>query len=48
MVVYNYSNAKVSGLGNISLTGNTTTATIKVTAEDGTVKTYTVKIEKGK
>ena len=42
----NNSNAKVSGLGNISLTGNTTTATIKVTAEDGTVKTYTVKIEK--
>ena len=34
----NNSNAKVSGLGNISLTGNTTTATIKVTAEDGTVK----------
>lgn len=42
----NDTKAKVSGLGNITLTGNTTTATIKVTAEDGTVKTYTVKIEK--
>lgn len=42
----NDAKAKVSGLGNITLTGNTTTATIKVTAEDGTVKTYTVKIEK--
>lgn len=42
----NDSKAKVTGLGNITLTGNTTTANIKVTAEDGTVKTYIVKIEK--
>ena len=40
------SKAKVSGLGTVTLTGNTTTTTIKVTAEDGTVKTYTVKIQK--
>jgi len=40
------SKATVSGLGNITLTGDTTTAKIKVTAEDGTTKTYTVKIEK--
>ena len=44
----NDSKASVSGLGNITLTGDTTTATIKVTAEDGTTKTYTVKIEKEK
>lgn len=44
----NDSKAKVSGLGNITLTGDTTTATIKVTAEDGTTKTYKVKIEKEK
>lgn len=44
----NDSKATVSGLGNITLTGDTTTATIKVTAEDGTIKTYTVKIEKEK
>lgn len=42
----NHSKATVSGLGNITLTGNETVATIKVTAEDGSVKTYTVKIEK--
>lgn len=44
----NDSKAKVSGLGNITLTGDTTTAIIKITAEDGTTKTYTVKIEKEK
>ena len=44
----NDNKASVSGLGNITLTGDTTTATIKVTAEDGTTKTYTVKIEKEK
>ena len=44
----NHSKATVSGLGNITLTGNETVATIKVTAEDGSVKTYTVKIEKEK
>lgn len=42
----NDSKANVTGLGNITLTGNTTTATIKVTAEDGTTKTYTVNIVK--
>ena len=42
----NHSKATVSGLGNITLTGNETVATIKVTAEDGSVKTYTIKIEK--
>ena len=44
----NHSKATVSGFGNITLTGNETVATIKVTAEDGSVKTYTVKIEKEK
>ena len=42
----NDSKAKVTGLGNITLIGNTTTASVKVIAEDGTPKTYTVKIEK--
>lgn len=42
----NDSKATVTGLGNITLTGNTTTANIKVTAEDGTVKTYKVTINK--
>ena len=42
----NDSKAKVTGLGNITLIGNTTTASVKVIAEDGTSKTYTVKIEK--
>lgn len=42
----NHSKATVTGLGNVNLTGKTTTATIKVTAEDGTVKNYTVVIEK--
>lgn len=42
----NHSKATVTGLGDITLTGDKTTATIKVTAEDGTIKTYTVNIEK--
>lgn len=42
----NNSKASVTGLGDITLNGDKTTTTIKVTAEDGTVKTYTVKIEK--
>lgn len=43
----NDSKATVTGLGNITLTGDTTTALVKVTAEDGTTtKTYTVKIER--
>jgi len=41
----NHSGAKVTGLGSVNLTGDTTTANVKVTAEDGsTTKTYTVKI----
>lgn len=42
----NSSKAKVEGLGEVILTGDETTATITVTAEDGTKKTYTVKIVK--
>jgi len=38
----NDSKAKVSGLGNITLKDGSTTATVKVTAEDGTIKTYTI------
>lgn len=44
--VVNHSKATVTGLGDITLSGDKTTATIKVTAEDGTVKTYIVNIEK--
>ena len=44
----NHSAAKVSGAGNVNLSGESTTATIKVTAEDGTVKNYTVTINKEK
>lgn len=42
----NESHAKVSGLGDITLTGDRTIANIKVTAEDGTTKTYVVNIVK--
>ena len=42
------SKAKITGLGDITLSGDTTTATVKVTAEDGTTKNYTIKIEKEK
>lgn len=42
----NHNKATVSGLGNITLTGDITVATIKVTAEDGTIKNYTVNIIK--
>lgn len=42
----NHSKATVTGLGNITLTGDSTTVEIKVTAEDGTVKKYTLKINK--
>lgn len=38
--------ASITGLGKITLTGDETTASIKVTAEDGTTKTYTIKIKK--
>lgn len=38
--------ATVTGLGTINLTGDSTTAYVKVTAEDGTTKTYTINIEK--
>ena len=40
--------ATVSGLGNVSLTNDTTTRTITVTAEDGTKKEYVITIEKDK
>jgi len=39
-------NATVTGLGTINLTGDSTTAYVKVTAEDGTTKTYTINIVK--
>lgn len=42
----NDSKATVTGLGNINLTGDSTIAYVKVTAEDGTTKTYTINIEK--
>jgi len=43
----NDSKATITGLGNVTLTGDTTTATVKVKAEDGkTTKEYTVKIVK--
>ncbi|MDD6223979.1 MAG: cadherin-like beta sandwich domain-containing protein [bacterium] len=42
----NDNKATVSGLGNITLIGNTTSANVKVTAEDGTTKTYKVDIIK--
>ena len=38
--------ASVTGLGKITLTENTTVSYIKVTAEDGSVKTYTINILK--
>lgn len=38
--------ASITGLGKITLTGDETTTSIKVTAEDGTTKTYTIKIKK--
>lgn len=44
----NHSKATVTGLGSVTLTGDTTTASVKVTAEDGTTKTYTVKINREK
>ena len=44
----NHSAAKVSGTGKINLSGDTTNATIKVTAEDGTTKNYTVTINREK
>ena len=40
----NHSKATVSGLGNITLTGNETVATIKVTAEDGSVRIYSLNV----
>ena len=42
----NHSKATVTGLGDVILTSDKTITTIKVTAEDGTVKTYIVNIEK--
>ncbi len=42
----NDSDATVTGLGNVTLSGDSTTRTIKVTASDGTEKEYTVTIVK--
>lgn len=42
----NDSAAKVSGAGKVNLSSDKTTATVKVTAEDGTVKNYTVTINR--
>ncbi|MBQ2891643.1 MAG: cadherin-like beta sandwich domain-containing protein [Bacilli bacterium] len=42
----NDTKANVTGLGNITLKDGTTTATVKVTAEDGTTKTYTINFVK--
>lgn len=39
-------NATITGLGKITLTGDETITYVKVTAEDGTAKTYTIKIKK--
>ena len=44
----NHGKATVAGLGNVNLTGDNTTATVTVTAEDGSKKTYTINIEKEK
>jgi len=42
----NHGKATIAGLGTINLTGDSTTATVTVTAEDGSKKTYTILIEK--
>lgn len=44
----NHGKATIAGLGNVNLTGDNTTATVTVTAEDGSKKTYTINIEKEK
>ena len=44
--IANSDKAKIEGIGNISLTGNATNVVVKVTAEDGTVKNYNIKIER--
>ena len=38
--------ASITGLGNVNLTGDSTSASVVVTAEDGTTKTYTIRIDK--
>lgn len=40
------SKAKISGVGNVSLPGNETNITLKVTAENGAVQNYVVKVVK--
>lgn len=42
----NHSAARVSGTGKVNLSSDKTNATVKVTAEDGTVKNYTVTINR--
>ena len=44
--ISNSDKAKIEGIGNVSLTGNVTNVVVKVTAEDGTVKSYNIKIER--
>lgn len=46
--IANHGKATITGLGNVTLTGDNTTVKITVTAEDGTKKIYTVNIEKEK
>lgn len=44
--ISNSDKAKIEGIGNVSLTSNVTNVVVKVTAEDGTVKSYNIKIER--
>lgn len=44
--ISNSDKAKIEGIGNVYLTGNVTNVVVKVTAEDGTVKSYNIKIER--
>ena len=44
--ISNSDKAKIEGIGNVSLTGNVTNVVVKVIAEDGTVKSYNIKIER--
>lgn len=46
LAIPNSDKAKIEGIGSISLTDNVTNVVVKVTAEDGTVKNYNIKIER--